>query len=162
LAVTAAVPVQQDHHLDPSRVAGVDLGIIHPYVVVTEQAGLLVSGRALRAESYLHLKDQQARQTKAARRAPKPGQCGSRRWRRHRARVRRAEDRYRRRVHQAQHQAATQVVAFAVQHQVGTLLIGDPKESPTATPAGCKISACGGGAAPTWCRPCATRPKSQV
>jgi IS605 OrfB family transposase len=127
LAVTAAVPVQQDHHLDPSRVAGVDLGIIHPYVVVTEQAGLLVSGRALRAESYLHLKDQQARQTKAARRAPKPGQCGSRRWRRHRARVRRAEDRYRRRVHQAQHQAATQVVAFAVQHQVGTLLIGDPK-----------------------------------
>jgi IS605 OrfB family transposase len=127
LAVTAAVPVQQDHDLDPSRVAGVDLGIIHPYVVVTEQAGLLVSGRALRAESYLHLKDQQARQTKAARRAPKPGQCGSRRWRRHRARVRRAEDRYRRRVHQAQHQAATQVVAFAVQHQVGTLLIGDPK-----------------------------------
>ena len=30
LAVTAAVPVQQDHHLDPARVAGVDLGILHP------------------------------------------------------------------------------------------------------------------------------------
>jgi transposase len=44
LAVTAAVPVQQ-HDLDPGRVAGVDLGIIHPYAVVTEQAGLLVSGR---------------------------------------------------------------------------------------------------------------------
>jgi len=127
LAVTATVPVQQDHDLDPGRVAGVDLGIIHPYVVVTEQAGLLVSGRALRAESYLHLEDQQARQTKAARRAPKPGQRGSRRWRRHRLRLRRAEERHRRRVHQAQHQAARQVVAFAVQHQVGTLLIGDPK-----------------------------------
>jgi putative transposase len=87
LAVTAAIPVQ-DHDLDPGRVAGVDLGIIHPYAVVTEQAGLLASGRAIRAESYLHLKDQQARRAKAARRAPRPGQRGSRRWRRHRARLR--------------------------------------------------------------------------
>jgi IS605 OrfB family transposase len=125
LAVTAAVPVQQ-HDLDPSRVAGVDLGIIHPYAVVTEQTGLLVSGRALRAENYLHLKDQQARQARAARRAPTPGQRGSRRWRRHRARLRRAEARHRRRIHQAQHQAAKQVIAFAVQHRVGTLLVGDP------------------------------------
>lgn len=72
LAVTAAVPVR--HHLDPGRVAGVDLGIIHPYALVTGQAGLLVSGRALRAESYLHLRDQQARRARVARRAPKPGQ----------------------------------------------------------------------------------------
>jgi IS605 OrfB family transposase len=125
LAVTAAVPVQQ-HGLDPRRVAGVDLGIIHPYAVVTEQAGLLVSGRALRAEAYLHRTDQQARQARAARRAPTPGQCGSRRWRRHRARLRRVEARHRRRIHQAQHQAARQVIAFAVQQQAGTLLVGDP------------------------------------
>jgi IS605 OrfB family transposase len=127
LAVTAAVPVQQDPDVDLGRVAGVDLGIIHPYAVVTEQAGLLVSGRAIRAESYLHLEDQKARHAKAARRAPKPGQRGSRRWRRHRTRLRRAEARHRRRVHQAHHQAAKHVVAFAVQQQVGTLLIGDPK-----------------------------------
>src|SRR6266508_2301109 len=126
LAVTAAVPVQQ-HDLDPARVAGVDLGIIHPYAVVTEDAGLLVSGRAIRAESYLHRSDQQARQARAARRAPKPGQRGSRRWRRHRARLRRVEARHRRRVHQAQHEAAKQVIAFAVQRRVGTLVIGDPK-----------------------------------
>jgi IS605 OrfB family transposase len=126
LAVTAAVPVQQ-HDLDPGRVAGVDLGIIHPYAVVTEQAGLLVSGRALRAEGWLHLHDQQARQARAARRAPRPGQRGSRRWRRHRARLRRVEARHRRRVHQAQHAAAKQVIAFAVQRRVGTLLVGDPK-----------------------------------
>jgi IS605 OrfB family transposase len=126
LAVTAAVPLQP-HDLDPGRVAGVDLGIIHPYAVVTEQAGLLVTGRALRAENYLHLGDQQARQTKATRRAPKPGQRGSRRWRRHRARLRRVEARHRRRVHQAHHQAAKQVIAFALQHQVGTLVVGDPK-----------------------------------
>jgi putative transposase len=126
LAVTAAVPIQQ-HDLDPGRVAGVDLGIIHPYAVVTQDAALLVSGRALRAENYLHLKDQQARRAKAARRAPTPGQRGSRRWRRHRARLRCAEARHRRRIHQAQHQAAKQVVAFALQHQVGTLVVGDPK-----------------------------------
>jgi putative transposase len=126
LAVTATVPVQRDHDLDPGRVAGVDLGIIHPYAVVTQQAGLLVSGRALRAESYLHLQDQQARHARAARRAPRRGQRGSRRWRRHRARVRRVEARHRRRVHQAQHEAAKQVIAFAVHHKVGTLLVGDP------------------------------------
>jgi IS605 OrfB family transposase len=126
LAVTAAVPVQQ-HELDPGQMAGVDLGIIHPYAVVTGQAGLLVSGRAIRAESYLHRADQQARQCKVARRAPTPGERGSRRWRRHRARVRRAEARNRRRVHQAHHEAAKQVIAFAVRHQIGTLVVGDPK-----------------------------------
>jgi IS605 OrfB family transposase len=125
LAVTAAVPVQH-HDLDPDRVAGVDLGIIHPYAVVADDAGLLVSGRALRAENYLHLKDQQARRTKAARRAPTPGQRGSRRWRRHRARLRRVEARHRRRVYQAHHQAARQVIAFALQRQVATLVVGDP------------------------------------
>ena len=127
LAVTTAVSIQQDHELDPGRVAGVDLGIVHPYAVVTEDAGLLISGRALRAESWLHRADQQARQAKAARRAPKRGQRGSRRWRRHRARLRRVEARHRRRVHQAHHEAAKQVIAFAVQRRVGTLVIGDPK-----------------------------------
>jgi transposase len=75
LAVTAAVPIQPQH-LDPGRVAGVDLGIIHPYAAVADEAALLVSGRAIRAESYLHLRDQQARHARAARRAPKPGQRG--------------------------------------------------------------------------------------
>jgi putative transposase len=126
LAVTAAIPVEQ-HDLDPGRVAGVDLGIIHPYAVVAQDAGLLVSGRALRAEGWLHLHDQQARQAKAARRAPKPGQRGSRRWRRHRAKLRKVEARHRRRVHQAHHQAAKHVVAFAVRQRVGVLLVGDPK-----------------------------------
>lgn len=126
LAVTAEVAVESPHP-DPAWVAGVDMGIIHPYAVLTKDAGLLVSGRALRAESYLHLRDQQVRHAKAARGAPKPGQCGSRRWRRHRARVRRVEARHRRRVHQAQHQAAKEVVAFALKHQVGSLVVGDPK-----------------------------------
>jgi IS605 OrfB family transposase len=127
LALTAAVPIEEHHDLDPDRVAGVDLGIIHPYAVVTGQTGLLVSGRALRAEGYLHLADQRARQAKAARRAPKSGQRGSRRWKRHRLRVRRTEARHRSRVHQAQHQAAKQVIAYAMQMGVGVLVVGDPK-----------------------------------
>jgi len=36
------------------------------------------------------------------------------------------EARHRRRVHQAQHQAAKQVISFALQHRVGTLVVGDP------------------------------------
>jgi IS605 OrfB family transposase len=125
LAVTAAVPVEEQD-VDPGKVAGVDLGIIHPYAVVTEQAGLLVSGRAIRAESYLHRADQQVRQAKASRWVPKPRQRGSRRWRRYRTRLRRTEARHRRRVHQAQQQAARQVIAFALQQRVGTLVVGDP------------------------------------
>jgi IS605 OrfB family transposase len=123
-SIPAAVPVEQ-HDLDPDRVAGVDLGIIHPYAVVAQDAGLVVSGRALRAERYLHLHDQKARQASAARRAPKPGQRDSRRWRRYRYRQRQAEARHRRRVHQSQHQAAKLVVAFAVRQRVGTLVVGD-------------------------------------
>ena len=124
LDVTAAVPIEQPH-LDPDRVAGVDLGIIHPYAVVTKDAGLLISGRAIRADSYLNLRDRQARQTKAARRSPRRGQRGSRRWRRYRLRERRTEARHRRRVHQAHHQAAKQVIAFLIEQRAGTLVVGD-------------------------------------
>jgi transposase len=76
LAVTAAVPVQQHHDLDPGRVAGVDLGIIHPYAVVTEQAGLLISGRAIRAENYLHREDRQARRPRPPHARPGRGSTG--------------------------------------------------------------------------------------
>src|SRR5215218_9334767 len=157
LAVTAAVPVEQ-HDLDPDRVAGVDLGIIHPYAVMTQDAGLLVSGRAVRAESYLHLQDQQARQSRAAGRAPKPGQRGSRRWRRYRRAQQRAEARHRRRVHQAHHQAARQVIAFALAHQVGTWWWVTRPASPDGTQVGCRTGGCGSGVAPTCSERSVTRP----
>ena len=157
LSVTAAVPVEQ-HDLDPDQVAGVDLGIIHPYAVVTQDAGLLVSGRAVRAESYLHLKDQQARQARAVGRAPKAGQRGSRRWRRYRRAQRRAEARHRRRVHQAHHQAARQVIAFAIAHRVGPWWWVTRPASPGGTRAGCRTGGCGSGAAPTCWERYATRP----
>ena len=90
--VTAEVPVAAypaGREPDPGRVAGVDLGIIHPYAVAGPDAeGLLVSGRAIRAEHRQHHYDAKARARAAARRAPKPGQRGARRWRQHRRRQR--------------------------------------------------------------------------
>ena len=63
--VTAEVPVAAyppGAGPDPARVAGVDLGIIHPYAVAgPDGQALLVSGRAIRAEHHLHLKDTKAR-----------------------------------------------------------------------------------------------------
>jgi putative transposase len=81
--VTAEVPVTlytAGLEPDPARVAGVDLGIIHPYAVAgPDGQGLLVSGRAIRAEHRMHLADTKARARAVAYRAPKPGQRGSRR-----------------------------------------------------------------------------------
>ncbi len=45
LAVTAAIPTQQDHDLDPDRLAGVDLGVIHPYAASPSRSPSPASGR---------------------------------------------------------------------------------------------------------------------
>ena len=129
--VTAEVPVtvyQVGETPDPARVAGVDLGIIHPYAVAGPGGqGLLVSGRAIRAEHRQHLRDRKGRSRAAAARAPKPGQRGSRRWRQHRRSERKAEARHARRVAQAQHEAAKEVITWAVERKIGTLAVGDPR-----------------------------------
>jgi putative transposase len=150
--VTAELPVTVypvGEEPDPRRVAGVDLGIIHPYAVATRAgttdavtdvdadidgdgsdgaaAGLLVSGRALRAEHRLHLSDTKRRSRAVAARAPSSGQRGSRRWKKTRARARQVEARHGRRIQQAQHEAAKAVVGWAVQHRIGTLIVGDPR-----------------------------------
>jgi IS605 OrfB family transposase len=129
--VTAEVPVAcypGGQEPDPGKIVGVDLGIIHPYAVAGSGGqGLLVSGRAIRAEHRMHLADTKARRRAVARRAPKPGQKGSRRWRHHRRRQRLAEARHRRRVRQAQHEAAKTVITWAVARRVGTLAVGDPR-----------------------------------
>ena len=113
---------------DLERVAGVDLGVIHPYAAAgPDGQGLLVSGRALRAENHLHLADAKRRRRAVARRTPQPGQAGSRRWRKYRARQRAVEARHRRRIRQAQHEAAKEVVTWAAARRVGTLTVGDPR-----------------------------------
>jgi IS605 OrfB family transposase len=129
--VDAEVPVTQyppGQEPDPARVAGVDLGIIHPFAVAgADGHGLLVSGRAIRAEHRQHLRDQKGRRRAAASRAPKPGEKGSRRWRRHRRSEKKAEVRYSRRMRQAQHEAAKEVVSWAVRQRIGALIVGDPR-----------------------------------
>jgi IS605 OrfB family transposase len=131
LEVTAEVPVAtypEGRGPDPDRVAGVDLGIIHPYAVAgPDGQGLLVSGRAIRAEHHLHLRDSVARRRGTAARVPRRGQVGSRRWRKTRRRQRVQEGRHRRRVRQAQHEAAGKVVTWAVEQRIGALLVGDPR-----------------------------------
>ena len=123
--VTPAVE-REDHGLDPEAVAGVDPGIIHPFALVSGEEALLVSGRALRAECHLHLADTKARARRMGRKAPTRGQRGSRRWRKLRKAQARAETRHRRRIHQGQHEAARAFVAWAVDHKVGILRVGDP------------------------------------
>ena len=115
--VTAEVPVasyEEGAAPDPQRVAGVDLGIIHPFALASTTGGLVVSGRAIRAENRLHLAEKKARARSTANRAPKKGQAGSRRWKQYRRRTRKLEERHRRRVSQATHEAARAVVDFAV------------------------------------------------
>jgi putative transposase len=120
--VTAEVPVAvypDGAAPDPDRVAGVDLGIIHPYAVAAIDGGdaLLVSGRAIRAEHRMHLADTKARRRATARRTPRKGQRGSRRWRKTRRRARLVEARHQRRVRQAGHEAAKTVIDWAVHHR---------------------------------------------
>ncbi|HEY6429523.1 MAG TPA: transposase, partial [Acidimicrobiales bacterium] len=57
---------------------------------------------------------------------PRRGQQGSRRWRKLRARQRRAEAANRRRVRQAHHEAARTLVDWAIAQRVGILVVGDP------------------------------------
>lgn len=125
LDVTAAVPVEV-HDVDPEHVAGVDLGIIHPFAVAEGDEALLVSGRHIRAEERLHLADTKARARRMTPKTPRRGQRGSRRWRKIRAAQRRAEARHGRRVRLAHHAAAKAVIAWAIEHHVGTLAVGDP------------------------------------
>ena len=129
--VTAEIPVATylaGQEPDAGRIAGVDLGIIHPYAVAGPAGeALLVSGRAIRAEHRMHLADSKGRRKAVARRAPRPGQKGSRRWRHYRRRQRLAEARHRRRVRQAQHEAAKTVITWAVTRRIGALAVGDPR-----------------------------------
>jgi transposase len=131
LDVTAEVPVaaySDGQAPDPGRMAGIDLGIIHPYAAAGPDGEmLLVSGRAIRAECRQHLRDTRACSRAAARRAPRRGKRASRRWRKYRYSHRAVEARHRRRLRQAQHEAAKTVITWAVTHKVGKLAVGDPR-----------------------------------
>jgi transposase len=130
--ITAWVAVAQAQVV-PEKVAGVDPGIIHPLAIAAGDQALLVSGRAVRAEEFLHLEDQKARQKKMApKRSPlraKAGQArrtGSRRWRQLARSQRRAEAQDRRVVKLAGNRAARLAARFMVANYVTLAVIGNP------------------------------------
>ena len=128
-AWVAVAPVK----LSSGLVAGVDPGIIHPLAVACGDRALLVSGRAGRAEEFLHLEDSKARAKKASsKRAPlrarpgSPRQEGSRAWRKLHARQLEAESRSRRVVTLAANQAARLAANFLERTEASRVVIGDP------------------------------------
>ena len=132
--ITAWVAVGQGQaEVAAAKVAGVDPGIVHPLVVATAGQALVVSGRAVRAEEFLHLEDQKARQKKmATKRAPLRAQAGqgrragSRRWKAVARSGRRAEAKDRRAVKLAANRAARLATEFMVDNHVTLAVIGNP------------------------------------
>jgi putative transposase len=141
--VCAEVPLasyDQGAEPDPQRVAGVDLGVIHPYAV----AGPEAKARSSLDEHFVPRagctspsgaparapwRDAPRRRASAARGAGAStdgAAPGSRRWRKYRRRSTILEARHRRRLAQARHEAAKAVVGFAVSQRIGTLVLGDP------------------------------------
>jgi hypothetical protein len=129
--ITAEVPVATypaGHEPDPSRVAGVDPGVIHPFAAAgPEGQGLLVSGRAIRAEHHVHLRDGKARSAATARRAPtrgRPDPDGG-------ARPAPGNAHCRPGTSGGSPRPITRplgrVVRWAIEHRIDTLKVGDPR-----------------------------------
>jgi transposase len=132
LDVTAWVKVGPAS-VEPGRIGGCDPGIIHPLALAAGEDALVISGRAVRAEEFLHLADTKARarhqapkQPAATARPGRPRHDGSRRWRQLTSRQRSAEARSRRRVKLAANRAARLAACWLLEHQVQTLALGDP------------------------------------
>jgi putative transposase len=130
--ITAWVAVAKAE-LRPGKVAGVDPGIIHPLAVAADEQALLISGRAIRAEEFLHLEDQKARQRKmATKRGPlraKAGQAsrrGSRRWKHLAQSQRKAEAKDRRVVKLANNRGARLAAQFMAANHITLAVVGDP------------------------------------
>jgi hypothetical protein len=160
LAVTAAVPAQHDD-LDPSRVAGVDLGIIHPFAVATGTSGCWCRGgrSAPRATCILRIRRPGTPEPPAAHPGPANEGRGAG------AAIGLACAGSRRAIAAASTRPSTRPPSRSSPSPSSSGSApsswATPQASPTRTWAGCRTSGCGGGAAPTLCRPCVTRPNRQ-
>jgi transposase len=115
------------------NIGGVDPGVIHPLAIAAGGHALLISGRAVRAEEFLHLADTKARQKKmAAKKAPRRAkgaqarQFGSRRWKALARSQQRSEARDRLVARLASNRAARLAAEFLVRQEVGVVVIGNP------------------------------------
>ena len=144
--VTAEVPVAcypGGQAPDPERVAGIDLGIIHPYAVAgPDGRGLLVwGGRSARSAACTCATARPG--PGCRRRAPDPGSGGHGGGGSTAVSQRAAEGRHARRVRQAQHEAARSVVDWAVKQRAGTLIAGILRRPAAGRRAGARQAAAG-------------------
>ena len=106
-----------------ARVAAVDLGEVHPATVTDGQEVVVITARALRsvnqhtAKRLAELQRQQAAKVK-----------GSRAWRKLQRRKSRFLAQQARRQRDIEHKVSRAAVDWAVEHQVGTLVIGDVRD----------------------------------
>jgi putative transposase len=108
----------------PGQIAGVDMGEIHLAAICTEDGhALVVSGRRLRHQKQLRNKRHVAYRERIDR-------CrkGSRRWRRLKQQMARASAKLYRQQRDLMHQSSRKVIAFAIQHGVTELAIGDVRD----------------------------------
>jgi putative transposase len=116
------VEVPQAKEAPGTAQATVDLGEIHLAAVTTNTgAALIVTGRGIRS-----LKRQRNRQLGQL--AKKQSRCTkhSRRWKKLQRAKNKVCRRSERRVHDARHKATRAVIDFCVEHEVGSLFIGNP------------------------------------
>jgi putative transposase len=117
----AAVTLVWNRGFELTRL-GVDLGEIHLAAVTTSTCkALMVSGRGIRS-----LKHQRSKQLGQL--AKKQSRCKkySRRWKRLERAKNKVCKRAERRIRDQRHKASRQVIDFCVEHEVGTLFIGNP------------------------------------
>jgi putative transposase len=116
------IEVPHAEHPPGENRATVDLGEIHLAAVTTDTgAALVVSGRGIRS-----LKRQ--RNMRHGHLARKQARCQkySRRWKKLQHARNTMAGRIERRVHDLRHKATRQVIDFCVEHEVGTLFVGNP------------------------------------
>jgi putative transposase len=126
LALTIATPPLQQPITpsEPGQSAGVDLGEVNIAALCTADGqALVISGRLLRHVKQLRNKRQAAYQERLAR-----CQQGSRRWKRLRQQQARAAAKLYRQQRNILHQASRKAVAFAQQHGVSELAVGDVRD----------------------------------
>ncbi|GER91860.1 transposase [Dictyobacter vulcani] len=116
------VEIAQAEKAPGTAQATVDLGEIHLAAVTTNTgAAMIVTGRGIR--SLKHLRSKQLGKI-----AKKQSRCKkySRRWKKLQRAKNKQCRRSERRIRDVRHKATRQVIDFCVEHQVGTLFIGNP------------------------------------
>lgn len=104
-------------------IAAIDLGEIHPATITDGQQAAVISCRQLRSQSQHTAKNLAGLQQKQSKH-----QKGSRRWKRLQRRKNRFLAKQERRRRDIEHKVSREVVDWAVEHQVGTLAIGDVRD----------------------------------